>query len=74
MEKSAALVPEMPMLFIVTGDPPTLLRVTGVGVPVEPRATLPQATLRGSIRTPTTRQPVNVSERRRTEKTNRLPA
>jgi hypothetical protein len=74
MEKSAALVPEMPMLFIVTGDPPTLLRVTGVGVPVEPRATLPQTTLRGSMRTPTTRQPVNVSERRRTEKTNRLPA
>lgn len=74
MGKSPALVPDIPILLSVIGDVPMLLRLTGVGSPVEPSATLPHTTLRGSTRTPTTRQPVKVSERRRTIAGNRLPA
>jgi hypothetical protein len=73
MGKSVALVPDMPILLIVIADEPMLLRVTGVGVPVEPSATLPHTTLRGSTRTPTTRQPVKGSDKRRTTERNKLP-
>jgi len=73
MAKSPALAPDTPMLLIEIGELPILLKVTGMGVPVEPRATLPHTRLRGSTRTPATRQPVRVTARRRTVASNKPP-
>ena len=72
--KSPAFVPEIPMLLIATGEVPMLLRVTMLGVPVEPTATLPHARLLGSMRTPTTRQPATARTMRQIVAGSRLPA
>lgn len=58
IKKSAALVPETATPLIAIGELPRLVKVTAFGIPDDPRFTPPHTRLLGSIRTPTTRQPV----------------
>jgi hypothetical protein len=62
--KSPALAPEIAMLPMAICEVPMLEMVTDWGVPLEPSATLPHASIRGSIRTPATRQPAREKTRR----------
>ena len=72
--KSPALVPEIPMLLIASGESPMFLSVTALGVPVEPTVTLLHTRLLGSMRTPTTRQPDRARTARRIVAGSKLPA
>jgi len=72
--KSSGLVPEIPILLIEISEVPMLLKVTTFGVPVEPKGTLPQTTLLGSIRTPLTKQPVKVRTKRKIVARSKLTA
>lgn len=68
--KSPVLVPEIAMLPMLICDVPIFDRVMDCGAPCEPRATSPHVRLRGSIRTPATRQPARLTAMRETNRTN----